>query len=85
MNSVGMYYPIWTGKIRLRESHSFGMFLIKKKSAKLFRQISGPHNTCEEVMAGTIHLHWCSGLAPNSDMLPGRSRFRGVAGGHKLS
>jgi hypothetical protein len=54
MNSVGKYFPIRTGKIRLRELHSFGMFLIKKKSAKLLQQISGPHSTCEEVVAGTV-------------------------------
>jgi hypothetical protein len=31
------------------------MFLIKKKSAKLLQQISGPHSTCKEVVVGTIH------------------------------
>ena len=54
MNSVGTYFPIRTEKIRLRESHSFGMFLIKKKSAKLLQQIYGPHSTCEEVVVGTV-------------------------------
>ncbi len=56
MNSVGICYPIGTGKIRLHVAHSFGMFLIKKKLAKLSPQISGPHSTCEEVVAGTIVL-----------------------------
>ena len=56
MNSVGTYFLIGTGKIRLRESHSFGMFLIKKKSAKLLQQIYGPHSTCEEVAVGTVQF-----------------------------
>ena len=30
------------------------MFLIKKNSAKLLQQISSPHSTCDEVVAGTV-------------------------------
>jgi hypothetical protein len=52
MNSVGIYYPVGKGKNRLRKSHSFGMFLIKKKNAKLLQQISDPHS--REVAVGTI-------------------------------
>src|ERR1700689_2756369 len=59
MNSVGTYFLIGTGKIRLRESHSFGMFLIKKKSANLLQQIYGPHSTCEEVVVGTVQGYFC--------------------------
>jgi len=32
------------------------MFLIKKKLAKLFLQISGPHSTCEEVVMSTVDM-----------------------------
>ncbi len=56
MNSMGICYPIGTEKIRLHAAHSFGMFLIKKKLAKLFPLFSGPHSTCEEVVAGTIDM-----------------------------
>jgi hypothetical protein len=62
MNSVGIYYPIGKGENRLRKSHSFGMFLIKKKSAKLLWQISSPHSTCEEDVTGTIVFFTCSSL-----------------------
>jgi hypothetical protein len=31
----------------------------QRNSAKLWQQISGPHNTCEEVAAGTV---WCDFL-----------------------
>jgi hypothetical protein len=54
MNGVGIYYLTGTSKFRLRKSHSFGMFLIKKKSTKLFGPVYGPHSTCEEVVSGTI-------------------------------
>jgi hypothetical protein len=56
-NIMGIYYPIGTGKKRLHQAHSFGMFLIKKKSAKVLQQISGPHTTCKEVVVGTIMLY----------------------------
>ena len=52
MNGVGIYYPTGTSKFRLRKSHSFGMFLIKINSTKLFGPIYGPHSTCE----------WCRAL-----------------------
>ena len=54
MNGVGTCFPIGIEKFWLRESHSFGMFLIKKKTTKLLQQISSLHSTCEEVAAGTV-------------------------------
>ena len=59
MNSVGTCFPIGIEKFWLRESHSFGMFLIKKKTTKLLQQISSPHSTCEEVAVGTVII--CGG------------------------
>src|SRR5882762_733149 len=56
VNSMGTLFPIGKEKIGLRGSHSFGRFLIEKKSAKLLQQISSPHSTCEEVVTGTVPI-----------------------------
>ncbi|KAI0277321.1 hypothetical protein BGY98DRAFT_626999 [Russula aff. rugulosa BPL654] len=55
MNGVGIYYPTGTSKIRLRKSHSFGMFLIKKNPLSVLGQF-----TAHTALA----RKWCRALYP---------------------
>ena len=69
MNSVETCFPIRTEFFLLRESHSFGMFLIGKKSAKLLQQIIKPHSTSRGGHCTIIGPHFNTGPPFNTLIL----------------